>query len=178
MPRPAAMANILQKVMLNGWGSIRNQLPMNSQASTPEEYISQLPEERQEPVKKLRDVICENLPEGFTESMSYGMIGYVVPHSVYPEGYHCDPNQPLPFINIASRKNYIAFYHLGIYANPEIHDWFVNEYPRHSKTKLDMGKSCIRFKKINDIPYVLIGQLVRKMSANDRIGIYEQNVKR
>jgi len=151
---------------------------MQYHATTPEEYIAQLPEERQAIITKLRQTILENLPDGFTEGMSYGMIGYVVPHSLYPAGYHCDPKLPLPFLSIASQKNFVAFYHMGIYADPELHDWFVSEYPKHVKTKLDMGKSCIRFKKPENIPYALLGELVKRMSAEKWIDIYETNVKR
>jgi hypothetical protein len=112
------------------------------------------------------------------ETMNYGMIGYVVPHKIYPNGYHCNPKDPLPFANIASQKNFIAFYHMGIYANPKLSDWFVKEYPKHCKHKLDMGKSCVRFKKIDDIPFNLIGELMSKMSVKDWIEIYEQKIKR
>ena len=125
---------------------------MQIKASNPDEYIKKLPEDRQEPMQQLREVIKENIPKGFTETMSYGMIGYVVPHSLYPDGYHCTPELPLPFMNIASQKNYIAVYHSGIYADPQLMEWFKSEYPKHCKTKLDMGKSCIRFKKIDQIP--------------------------
>ena len=142
-------------------------------AATPEDYINQLPEERQAPMQKLRETIIGNLPEGFNEEISYGMIGYVVPHSLYPDGYHCDTKLPLPFINIASQKNFIAVYHMGIYAKPELLNWFVAEYPKHVKTKLDMGKSCMRFKKPEQIPFELIGELVQKMSVSDWIGTYE-----
>jgi len=126
----------------------------------------------------LRATIKKNLPKGFKETMNYGMIGYVVPHSKYPGGYHVDPKLPLPFINIASQKNFIALYHSGIYADPKIHDWWVKEYPNHAKRKLDMGKSCVRFKKIDDIPYDLIGELCQKISMEDWIATYEKNVKR
>ncbi|MBN1186958.1 MAG: DUF1801 domain-containing protein [Bacteroidales bacterium] len=148
------------------------------QADTLEKYIVQLPDERKQAIKKIRKVILENLPDGFTESMNYGMIGYVVSHSFYPGGYHCDPKQPLPFISIASQKNYIVLYHSGIYADTKIHDWFVTEYAKHCKSRLDMGKSCIRFKKIDEIPYKLIAELVRKMSSKEWIEIYETNIKR
>jgi uncharacterized protein YdhG (YjbR/CyaY superfamily) len=151
---------------------------MHIAANSPDEYISKLPEERRAPMQKLREVILQNIPKGFEETMSYGMIGYVVPHKIYPAGYHVDPKLPLPFMNIASQKNYIALYHSGVYADPEIHDWFVTEYPKHCKTKLDMGKSCIRFKRIDQIPYELIGELVKKITPRRWIGIYEQNVKR
>jgi len=103
---------------------------MNYKASSPEEYIKQLPDERKEVVGKLLNIISKNLPKGFKEQMSYGMPGWVVPHSLYPDGYHCDPKLPLPFINLASQKNFVALYHSGIYANPELHDWFVTEYAK------------------------------------------------
>ncbi len=142
------------------------------------EYFEAIPQERREPMQKLRDVIIKNLPEGFKEGMGYGMLGWSVPHSTYPAGYHCDPKQPLPFLGIASQKNFIALYHMGIYADKELHDWFVAEYPKHVKTKLDMGKSCIRFKKQETIPYELIGELVQKMTPQDWIALYEHNLKR
>lgn len=151
---------------------------MKYKASSPDDYINQLPEERQEVLSKLRAVINKNLPKGFQETMSYGMIGYVVPHSKYPGGYHCDPKLPLPFINIASQKNFVAVYHSGVYAQKELLDWFVAEYPKHAKRKLDMGKSCIRFKKMDDIPYELIGELATKLTVNQWIDIYESNIKR
>lgn len=147
-------------------------------ANSPDHYIEQLPEERQGPMRQLRQIIQENLPAGFEEAMSYGMIGYVVPHSLYPAGYHCDTKLPLPFISIASQKNFVAVYHMGIYATPELMDWFLAEYPKHNKRKLDMGKSCIRFKKIEEIPYDLIGELVSKMTPEDWVAQYEAVVKR
>lgn len=151
---------------------------MQYQANTPEDYLAQIPEDRQGPMTQLRDIILENLPKDFKEGMSYGMIGYVVPHSVYPAGYHCDPKLPLPFMSIASQKNFVAFYHMGIYANPDLLKWFEAEYPKYVKTKLDMGKSCIRFKKPDQIPFELIGELVSKMSCQDWIDLYEKNLKR
>lgn len=151
---------------------------MKIEANTVDEYISKLPEERQEPIAKLRNVIKQNLPEGFEECINYGMIGYVVPKTLYPDGYHCDPSLPLPFINLASQKNYIALYHSCVYADEELMNWFKNEYPKHSKYKLDMGKSCVRFKRMNDIPYKLIGELCSKISAKKWIEIYETNIKR
>ena len=141
------------------------------------EYISQLEGDRLIAIEKLRKVILDNIPKGFEEVLSYKMIGYVVPHSIYPEGYHCDRKLPLPFINIASQKNYIAVYHMGIYVNEDLMEWFVKEYPNHCQKKLDMGKSCIRFKKVEDIPYELIGKLVSKMSVEDWVSSYEQNLK-
>lgn len=151
---------------------------MTSTATTPNEYIDQLPEDRKEVMMKLRDIIKINIPEGFNEEMSYGMIGYVVSKSIYPAGYHCDPKLPLPFINIASQKNFIAFYHMGIYADGKLLEWFLQEYPKHCKGKLDMGKSCIRFKKMNDIPYELLGELSGKMTPEEWITIYEKEYKK
>ena len=147
---------------------------MQSKATTPEQYLSELPEDRKEGMLKLRNAIKENLPQGFEEVISYGMLGYVVPHSIYPSGYHCDPKLPLPFINLASQKNFIALYHMGIYANKNLESWFVSEYPKHVKTKLDMGKSCIRFKKMDDIPFDFIGELAAKLSVEDWISNYEK----
>ena len=144
-------------------------------SNSPKEYISKLPEERKVPMEKLRKTIAKNLPKGFEETISYNMIGFVVPHKTYPKGYHCDPKLPLPFINIASQKNFIALYHMGIYANPELYKWFVNEYPKHCKRKLDMGKSCIRFKKMEEIPFDLIAELCTKTTVNQWINNYEIN---
>lgn len=151
---------------------------MTSSATTPQAYIKELPPERQVVIEKLRKELKKNLPKGFNEEMSYGMIGYVVPHKLYPPGYHCNPTLPLPFINIASQKNFVAFYHMGIYANKNIYDWFVSEYPKHTKAKLDMGKSCIRFKKMDDIPYQLLGELVSKITPQQWIELYESAFKK
>jgi uncharacterized protein YdhG (YjbR/CyaY superfamily) len=147
---------------------------MKSKATTPEQYLSELPEDRKEAMLKLRNAIKENLPQGFEEVISYGMLGYVVPHYIYPSGYHCDPKLPLPFINLASQKNFIALYHMGIYADKNLESWFVSEYPKHVKSKLDMGKSCIRFKKMDDIPFDFIGELAAKVSVDDWISNYEK----
>ncbi|MBT8267845.1 MAG: DUF1801 domain-containing protein [Bacteroidia bacterium] len=151
---------------------------MQYKATTPEEYVAQIPEERKGPIEKLRQVINKNLPKGYEETISYGMIGWVVPHSIYPGGYHCDPKLPLPFMSIASQKNFIAVYHMGIYASKDLMDWFTSEYPKHCSRKLDLGKSCIRLKKIEEIPYDLIGELSSKISVDKWIDIYESNVKR
>ncbi len=151
---------------------------MQSKATSVPDYIKELPEDRQKVIKKIRAVIRKNIPKGFKECMSYGMIGYVVPHSKYPDGYHCDPKLPLPFMNLASQKNYVALYHSGIYAHEPTHKWFVKEYPEHTSHKLDMGKSCIRFKKLDDIPYDLIGELCTKFTADSWIELYEKNVKK
>jgi uncharacterized protein YdhG (YjbR/CyaY superfamily) len=144
------------------------------EADNVDEYLEKIPQDRKKPMTKLRNTIVENIPEGFQETISYGMIGYVVPHSIYPKGYHCDTKLPLPFINIASQKNYIALYHLGLYANQQLLIWFQEEYKKVSKYKLDMGKSCIRFKKIDNIPYELIGELVSKISVEQWIKLYEE----
>jgi uncharacterized protein YdhG (YjbR/CyaY superfamily) len=138
-------------------------------------YIDSLPEERKNAIESLRKIIKEYVPKGFEETFNYGMIGYVVPLSIYPKGYHCSSETPLPFINIASQKSHIAIYHMGIYAQPELLNWFTNEYTKLSKKKLDMGKSCIRFKKVNEIPYDLIKDLVTKMSVTEWIHLYEKS---
>ena len=149
---------------------------MTSSATTPEQYIKELPADRKEAITKLRNSVLKNLPKGFKETMSYGMLGYVVPHEIYPGGYHCEPKLPLPFANIASQKNFIAFYHMGVYAMPELLKWFTTEYPKHSSAKLEMGKSCFRFKKPEYIPYKLIGELIKKVSVKDWIKVYEENI--
>lgn len=151
---------------------------MHFEANSPEEYIIQIPEERQEAMRKLRTTIKDNLPKGFEEGMNYKMIGYYVPHSIYPDGYHCDASMPLPFMNIASQKNSINLYHSGIYAKKDLHDWFVAEYPKYCNRKLDMGKSCVRFKKMDDIPFDLIKELCAKMTVDEWIAIYESAIKK
>jgi uncharacterized protein YdhG (YjbR/CyaY superfamily) len=148
---------------------------MQSTATTPQEYLNSLPEDRKLAIEKLRKVILDNLPKGFQEEMSYGMLGYVVPHSLYPKGYHCNSKLPLPFMSLASQKNFIALYSMGMYANPALLNWFTTEYAKQVKTKLDMGKSCIRFKNTNDIPYALIGELASKVTVDLWIEWYESN---
>lgn len=150
---------------------------MKYEASSPKEYIDQLPEDRKKVIKKMRAVIRKNLPPKFKEEMSYGMIGYVIPHSVYPDGYHCDPSLPLPFMSIASQKGFVALYHMGIYANPKLLKWFQTEYKKRVPSKLDMGKSCVRFKKLEEVPYDLIGELVARMSADEMIKLYDSSIK-
>lgn len=142
------------------------------------DYLSKVPTDRQEVIKRLVKIIDEHLPKGFTSNISYGMLGWAVPLSDYPDGYHCTPNTPLPFINLASQKNFIALYHMGIYADENLLKWFQDEYPKHCKTKLDMGKSCIRFKKMDDIPYQLIEKLCQKMTPQDWIVRYEAQYKK
>jgi uncharacterized protein YdhG (YjbR/CyaY superfamily) len=146
-------------------------------ATSVDDYINKLDEDRQRAITKMREVIKKNLPKGFQEVLNYNMPAFVVPHKLYPNGYHCDPKLPLPFISFASQKNFIALYHMGIYANPALHKWLVEEYPKHCKRKLDMGKSCIRFKKIEEIPFGLIAELCKKISPKDWIDLYETHVK-
>ena len=146
---------------------------MQYDVSSLNEYLESIPAERKEAIEQLIEVLRINLPDGFSLELSYGHVGFVVPHSLYPNGYHCDPKSPLPFINIASQKNFIALYHMGLYMNEEIYNWFVAEYPKHSKKKLDMGKSCIRFKKPEDIPIELIGELAQKITPQQWINLYE-----
>lgn len=150
---------------------------MRIAANSVDEYFENIPEDRKEVMNKLRRVIKKNLPKGFTEELSYGMPGFVVPHSIYPAGYHCKPEEPLPFISVASQKHFVALYHMGIYAKPELMNWFVSEYPKHCNTKLNMGKSCVRFKKLDNIPFDLIGELITKMSCDEWVNIYESQIK-
>ncbi|HVV55316.1 MAG TPA: DUF1801 domain-containing protein [Mucilaginibacter sp.] len=151
---------------------------MQSSAKNPDEYVASLPPERREVISKLRGVIIRNLPQGFEETMGYGMLGYVVPHSLYPKGYHCDPKVPLPYINLASQKNFIALYAMPLYSTGKLHEWFASEYPKHCRTKLDMGKACVRFKKLDDIPYDLVGELASKLTPQQWIEICESVIKR
>ncbi len=150
---------------------------MQSAATTVDQYIQELPEDRRNAITELRKVIQKNLPQGFQEGMGYGMPGYSVPHSKYPAGYHCDPKLPLPFISFASQKNFIAVYHMGIYADPKLLKWFVEGHAKVSTKKLDIGKSCLRYKKAEDIPYQLIGELVSKMTPDQWIDRYERNFR-
>ena len=142
------------------------------------DYINLLESDRKKNVTQLINVIEQNIPKGFEKVMNYGMPSFVIPHSIYPKGYHVTPDLPLPFIGIASQKNHIGFYHMGLYADFKLLDWFISEYPKYCKLKLDMGKSCIRFKKTDEIPYELIAELSAKMTTDDWINIYEKNVKK
>jgi uncharacterized protein YdhG (YjbR/CyaY superfamily) len=151
---------------------------MRIEADHVADYLSKVQDERKPAMQKLYETVKNHLPAGFEEGVSYGMMGWNVPLKTYPDGYHCTPGEPLPFLGMASQKNFIAFYHMGMYADKELHDWFVAEYPKHSKRKLDMGKSCIRFKKPDEIPFELMGELVKKMSPRDWISLYEQNLKK
>ena len=141
-------------------------------------YINSLASDRKTTITQLINVIEQNIPKGFEKVMNYGMPSFVIPHSIYPNGYHCDTTLPLPFIGVSNQKSSISLHHMGLYADPELLNWFKSEYPKHSNTKLDMGKSCIRFKKFNEIPYELIGILSNKMTVKNWIDIYEQNIKK
>ena len=151
---------------------------MKTPGTTVEEILANIPEERKEAFTKLHQTIVDNLPKGFEPGISYGGLGYVIPHSLYPAGYHCKPSEPLPFAGLASQKNSINFYHMGIYSDPSLMDWFLAEYPKHRSQKLDMGKSCIRFKKPEHIPYELMAQLMQKMTAEHWIALYERILKK
>ena len=146
--------------------------------SSVQEILANIPEERKEAFNKLHQTIVDNLPKGFEPGISYGMLGYVIPHELYPAGYHCKPSEPLPFASLASQKNSINFYHMGIYLDSALMEWFVAEFSKHSSQKLDMGKSCIRFKKWDQIPFELMGQLMQKMTAAQWITLYERNLKK
>lgn len=150
---------------------------MKQNGKTVKEILISVPADRAEAFNKLHDIIMKNLPKGFEAAISYGGLGYVVPHSIYPAGYHCKPEEPLPFAGIASQKNSINFYHMGIYSDPQLYEWFINEYPKHTKQKLDIGKSCVRFNKFDDIPFKLIGELMKKISVRDWIAKYESAFK-
>jgi len=151
---------------------------MNYEAKTHEEYINLVPEDQREAIRTLREVIKKNLPVGFEESNSYGMIGFVVPITRYPKGYHTTPGEPLPFIGLAAQKNHIALYHMALYANEDLHKWFEDEYAKRVTTKLDMGKSCIRFKNKSSIPYDLIGELVSKITVDQYVAWYEETMEK
>ncbi len=140
-----------------------------------EDYISSLIPQRQEAIQNMRNIINKNIPTWFQECINYGMIGWVVPHSKYPDWYHCNPSLPLPFMNLASQKNHIWLYTMWLYSDKTLMEWFVNSYQEQVSTKLDMGKSCIRFKKLETIPYKLIWELASKMTVNQWIEIYEKS---
>lgn len=150
---------------------------MQSSATPPQAYLDELEPERRAAVGMLREAILENLPPGFAEVMNHGMLGYVVPHSLYAPGYHCNPKQPLPFMNLASQKNNLAVYHMGIYSDATLLAWFKAAWADQVSYKLDMGKSCIRLKKLDQLPVGLIGALASKMTPQDWIKQYEAAIK-
>lgn len=149
---------------------------MQIKAISPEDYIARISDDKKEAIIKLRETILKNIPKGFKEGVGYGMMGYSVPHSLFPQGYHCDPEQPLPFVGIAAQKHFIAVYHMGIYCSPELLEWFTNEHAKRVKGKLDMGKSCIRYKKPENIPFDLIGELMTKMTVKDWVSLYQEKL--
>lgn len=151
---------------------------MITELNSVEEYLNQVDDDRKSDFRKLFETISKNVPAGFQEHICYGMIGWSVPLTTYPDGYHCKPNTPLPFLSLAAQKNFVALYHMGIYAEPDLLNWFVEEFPKHSTKKLDMGKSCIRFKKTADIPYELIAELCQKTSPQEWILLYEKHFKK
>jgi len=146
---------------------------MQSKAKTVNEYIDSLPDDRKQIISDMRNVILKNLPKGFEETMQYGMISYVVPHKIYPAGYHTNPKDALPFISLASQKNHIALYHMAVYQGALL-DWFLGAWKKVTDKKLDMGKSCIRFKKPDDVPLKLIGELSGKVTPKQWIDMYEK----
>lgn len=146
---------------------------MRSSAATPAQYVAELPEERRPVVKKLRQILKKNLPKGFKETIDSGILAYVVPHTIYPDGYHCNPKSPLPFISLASQKQYLSLYHMGLY-DEGLSKWLKREWSKHTEAKLDMGRCCIRMRKLDRVPYDLIGTLASRMTPQDWIGIYER----
>lgn len=149
---------------------------MNSQAKTPEQYVEELLGERREVINNLRAVFKKNLPRELIEVMSYGMIGYVIPRTIYPKGYHVNPSIELPFVHLASQKRHIALYHMGLYFDETLVSWFKEEYSQLGIGKLDMGKSCVRFNRMDAIPYELVGELSGKMSIHEYIAGYEKSI--
>ncbi|MEJ7624557.1 MAG: DUF1801 domain-containing protein [Pyrinomonadaceae bacterium] len=150
---------------------------MHSNARSPEEYVETLPADRQGVIAAMRDAINRAIPRDFEEVISYGMLGWVVPHEVYPAGYHCDSNLPVPFLSLASQKNYISLYHMGLYGDSRLLAWFKEEWPKHSSKKLDMGKACVRFKNPDDVPIALIGELAAQITVAECIDVYERYIK-
>ncbi|MCH7871081.1 MAG: DUF1801 domain-containing protein [Planctomycetes bacterium] len=150
---------------------------MQSKAKTVDEYLAELPADRRKAIKAVREVILKNLPKGYEEVMQSGAIGYVIPHSVYPPGYHCNPKQPLPFASIASQKNHMSIYLMGVYIDSDHEAWFREAWLKTGK-KLDMGKSCIRFKKLDDLPLKVIGQAIKKVPVKKFVAFYESVIKR
>lgn len=145
---------------------------MPSKAKTVEEYLAELSPDRREAINAVRKVILDNLPAGFEETMQYGMISYVVPFKLFPAGYHCDPSQPLCFAGLASQKNHMSLYLMTVYGHKETKNWFVKAYKATGK-KLDMGKSCVRFKKHEDLPLEVIGQAIARVPVDKYIKAYQ-----
>lgn len=148
---------------------------MQSGAATVDEYLAELPEDRRQAISTVRDEILKNLPQGYEEQMIYGMIGYVVPFSLWPAGYHCDPKLPLTYAALASQKQHMAVYLMNIYMTNDSESWFISEYKKTGK-RMDIGKSCVRFKKLEHLPVELIGQAIARTSVQDYLDIYQQNL--
>src|SRR2546423_350182 len=149
---------------------------MTSKAATVEEYLAELPEDRRAAISAVREVILANLPEGYVETMQYGMIGYVVPHSLYPAGYHCDPKQPLTYAMLGNQKNHMALYLMGAYGDEKTREWFEKAYSESGK-KLDMGKACVRFKKVENLPLDVIGQAIARVPCDRYVESVEAMLK-
>lgn len=145
---------------------------MKSDATTVEAYLATLPEDRRTAIEAVRKVILDNLDEDYEEGVQYGMIGYYVPHRVYPAGYHCDPKQPLPFAALASQKGYMSLHLMCVYGHEALRRWFEEEWTRAGKT-LNMGKSCVRFKKLDDLALDVIGEAIRRVPARKYIEFIE-----
>ncbi|GJM24448.1 MAG: hypothetical protein DHS20C16_08630 [Phycisphaerae bacterium] len=149
---------------------------MQSKAKTVKEYLDALPEDRRKALQAVRKVIKANLDKGYKEGMQYGMIGYFVPHTIYPDGYHCDPSEPLPFASIASQKNHMAIYMMCVYSDAKLQEWFKKAWAKTGK-KLDMGKSCVRFKKLEDLPLEIIGETIRRVPVKKYVDHYVSVLK-
>lgn len=149
---------------------------MPSKQTTVKQYLSELHPDRRDTIEAVRAVILKNLPAGYEEGIQYGMIGYYVPHRVYPSGYHCDPRQPLPFAALASQKNYMSLYLMCVYGNPEHEAWFKAAWTKTGK-KLDMGKSCVRFKRLEDVPLDVVGAMIKRVPSKKFIAYYEDTIE-
>ena len=149
---------------------------MQSKARTVEEYLASLPEDRRKAITAVREVILRNLDKDYEEGMTYGMIGYYVPHRIYPAGYHVDPKQPLTFACLGSQKNYMSLYLMSVYGGGDHTDWFRKEWGKTGK-KLDMGKSCIRFKRAEDLALDVVGEAIRRVPARAYIQHVEAALK-
>ena len=148
---------------------------MKSNAKTVDEYLLALPPDRRALFSAVREVVRANLPEGYEEQLQYGMIGYVVPHKLYPPGYHCDAKQPLTYACLGSQKNYLAIYLMSVYGDPATEAWFKKAWLATGK-KLDMGKSCVRFKKLEDVPLDVIGQVIARTPVSQYIAAVERTM--
>src|SRR5579883_2914695 len=158
---------------LDRWNRQSHLLRMPGTPKTVQQYLSSLPQDRREAINAVRKVILKNLPKGYEEQISYGMIGYVVPHSLYPAGYHCDPRQPLPMANLGSKKNHLSLHLMTVYGDAATEKWFRNAWTATGK-KLDMGKACVRFKKAEDIPLEVLGELIARVPVDKYVARVEK----